>query len=79
MRSTNADMKREFPETLILDYAAPYLTTATAAVVLGHFHLEKELRTDPTQGAKVFVLPEWKGSRRHLRVTADGDMRFEDS
>jgi UDP-2,3-diacylglucosamine hydrolase len=79
MRATNVDMKREFPEALVRDYAARYLTTPNAAVVLGHFHVEKELKMDPAEGTRVFVLPEWKGSRRHLRVTSDGDMRFENS
>jgi UDP-2,3-diacylglucosamine hydrolase len=79
MRTTNTGMKREFPDALVLAYAARYLTTPTAAVVLGHFHVEKELRTGPTREARVFVLPEWKGSRRHLRVTSAGEMRFEDS
>jgi len=79
MRATNADMKREFPEALVLDYAARHLRTAGAAVVLGHFHVERELRAGPAGDGRVFVLPEWKGSRRHLRVSATGDMAFEDA
>lgn len=77
MRATNVDMKREFPEALICAYAAHHLDTADGAVVLGHFHVEKELRAGPAGAGRVFVLPEWKGSRRHLRVTAEGEMRFE--
>jgi UDP-2,3-diacylglucosamine hydrolase len=79
MRATNVDMKREFPESLVLDYAAAHLDVAGGAVVLGHFHVEKELVAGPRGEARIFVLPEWKGSRRHLRVTAAGDMRFEDA
>jgi UDP-2,3-diacylglucosamine hydrolase len=78
MRTTNVEMKREFPEALVKEYASRHLASPTAAVVLGHFHVEKELRAGPT-GGDIFVLPEWKGSRRHLRVTSAGEMRFEDS
>jgi UDP-2,3-diacylglucosamine pyrophosphatase LpxH len=77
MRATNVDMKREFPEALVRAYAARHLDTADSAVVLGHFHVERELRAGPAGTGRVFVLPEWKGSRRHLRVTASGEMRFE--
>ena len=79
MRTTNVDMKREIPEALILDYAARHLNTPGAAVVLGHFHVEKELRAGAAGEGRVFVLPEWKGSRRHLRVTAAGAIGFEDA
>jgi UDP-2,3-diacylglucosamine hydrolase len=77
MRGTNVDMKREFPETEIRDYAAPHLNTPGAAVVLGHFHVERELRAGPVGDERIYVLPEWKGSRRHLRVAAGGEIRFE--
>lgn len=73
MRSTNVGMKQEFPESMIQSYAAPHLAAPGAAVVLGHFHVERELQ------AQVFVLPEWKGSRRHLRASADGELGFEDA
>jgi UDP-2,3-diacylglucosamine hydrolase len=78
MRATNAEMKGEFPEASVLDYAARHLGTAGAAVVLGHFHVEAELSAGPAGEGRVFVLPEWKGSRRHLRVTSAGELRFED-
>ncbi len=79
MRGTNVAMKREFPEREIREYAAPHLTTPGAAVVLGHFHVERELRAGAGGEGRIFVLPEWKGSRRHLRVTAGGDYRFENA
>jgi len=79
MRATNVEMRREFPETLVRDYASRHLDAAGGAVVLGHFHLEKELCCGPSGEGRIFVLPEWKGSRRHLRVTAAGTMGFEDS
>ena len=79
MRATNVEMKREFPEALLRAYAADYLDAPGAALVLGHFHIEKELHAGPDGTGRIFVLPEWKGSRRHLRVTAAGEMRFEDA
>ena len=49
-------------------------------VVLGHFHEEHRLEAvPPSPPGRVFVLPEWKTSRRHLRVTADGDVAIVDS
>jgi UDP-2,3-diacylglucosamine pyrophosphatase LpxH len=79
MRATNREMKLEFPESLVREYAGAHLERSGAAVVLGHFHVERELRAGASGSGRIFVLPEWKGSRRHLRVTAGGDMRFEAS
>jgi UDP-2,3-diacylglucosamine hydrolase len=79
MRATNRQMKRQFPEALVRDYANRHVRTAGAAVVLGHFHIEKELPAGPDGEGRVYIVPEWKGSRRHLRVTAAGEARFEDA
>ena len=79
MRATNLEMKRAFPDVLLRAYANEHLPAAGGAVVLGHFHVERELTAGPDGAGRIFVLPEWKGSRRHLRVTAAGEMRFEDS
>ena len=79
MRVTNREMKLEFPETVVRAYAERHLDREGAAVVLGHFHVERELRAGPSGTGRIFVLPEWKGGRRHLRVTAGGEMQFEDA
>jgi UDP-2,3-diacylglucosamine hydrolase len=80
MRATNLDYKREFPEAAVRDYAARFLGSGYDAVVLGHFHVEKELVLEaPGPVGNVMVLPEWKGSRRHLEVDADGVIAFVDS
>jgi len=79
MRTTNTAMKRDFPEAQLRAYAARHLDGPGAAVVLGHFHVEREFAAGPGDSGRVYVLPEWKGSRRHLRVTAAGEIRFEDS
>jgi hypothetical protein len=73
MRGTNLDMKRAVPEDLLRAYAAPRFAAGCDAVVLGHFHVEIDLR-DGEQ--RILVVPEWKGSRRHLRVGADGTIAF---
>lgn len=77
MRRSNLAFKRSFPESDVRDYAAGPLSRGFDAVVLGHFHLERQLEVPPV--GRVFVLPEWKESRRHLEVTADGVVRFADS
>ena len=78
MRGSNLEYKQEFPESMVRAYAAPYLVAGHDAVVLGHFHVERELTVDEPAG-RIFVLPEWKQSRRHLEVDGDGDIRFVDS
>ena len=76
MRSTNLAFKAAFPRTMIEDYATEFAARGHDAIVLGHFHVEKHWQL--AGGASVYVLPEWKGSRRHLVADAAG-IRFEDS
>ena len=76
MRRSNLAYKRSFPEEEVREYAAARFREGDDLVVLGHFHLEKDLReTGPGRG-RILVLPEWKGSRRCLRVKADGQVEF---
>lgn len=77
MRSTNLDFKQVFPEAAVRAYAAPYLEASHDAVILGHFHVEQDLRVET--GGRILVLPEWKESRRHLRVGPAGEVEFVDS
>jgi UDP-2,3-diacylglucosamine hydrolase len=80
MRATNLAHKQRFPEEQVRAYAAPWLAAGHDAVVLGHFHVEKDLTAEPPSApGRILVLPEWKGSRRHLRVDAAGGIRFVDS
>jgi UDP-2,3-diacylglucosamine hydrolase len=80
MRSTNLAFKQEFPEGAVMRYAEPILAGGHDAVVLGHFHVEKDLQCKMGgRKGRILVLPEWKGSRRHLEVEPDGLMRFVDS
>ena len=70
MRASNPRFKAAFPEGVVRRYAAGFLAGGHDAVVLGHFHTEREL------DGRIYVLPEWKESRRHLRVTPGGAMGF---
>jgi UDP-2,3-diacylglucosamine hydrolase len=76
LRASNPDFKRSFPEAAVRAYAARLLGPGDDALVLGHFHVEQDLAPPP---GRVLVLPEWKSSRRHLRVGPDGEIGFVDS
>jgi UDP-2,3-diacylglucosamine hydrolase len=73
MRRSNPRFKAAFPEDVVRRYAGTFLARGHQAVVLGHFHVEREI------DGRIFVLPEWKSSRRHLRVDPRGEMRFVDA
>jgi UDP-2,3-diacylglucosamine hydrolase len=78
MRSTNLQQKRAFPEDEVRAYAARYFSEGHDTVVLGHFHIEKDLEArPPSPPGRLFVLPFWRDGYRYLRVTRHGDVRFE--
>ena len=77
LRATNVGFKSHFPESAVRSWAARHLAAGHDAVVLGHFHVELDL-TAAGRG-RILVLPEWKGSRRHLQVRTDGSLAFVDS
>lgn len=78
LRRANLDFKQEFPETDVRAYAEGFFGRGYDAVVLGHFHVEKDLAaTPPSSPGRILVLPEWKEGRRYLRVTARGKIGFE--
>jgi len=80
LRRTNLEYKREFPEAEVRRYGERLLAAGHDIVVLGHFHSERELKSfDPGAPGRILVLPEWKESRRHLRVGTDGAVEFVDS
>ena len=80
LRRTNRDYKGSFPEAAVRHYAARWLARGHDAVVLGHFHVERDLIAEaPSPPGRILVLPEWTSSRRHLRVTPDGTIAFVDS
>jgi UDP-2,3-diacylglucosamine hydrolase len=80
MRKTNLAYKQEFPEAQVRAYAATRFREGHDIVVLGHFHVEKEL-TAEMDGVerRILVLPEWRESRRHLVARIDGTVEFVDS
>lgn len=75
MRGTNVAFKRALPEAEIRSYASGFFSRGHDVVVLGHFHVERDW-TLPEAAGRVIVLPEWKGSRRHLLVGAEGSIAF---
>ncbi|MHC4429609.1 MAG: UDP-2,3-diacylglucosamine diphosphatase [Planctomycetota bacterium] len=80
MRASNVEFKAAFPEDAIRSYAAAMLGPEEDALVLGHFHVEKDLKPAPDgPPARILVLPEWKSTRRHLHVTPAGKIEFVDS
>ncbi len=80
MRKSNRGFKSAFPESAVLGYARSFLGAGCDTVILGHFHVERDLRVDaPGPTGRVLVLPEWKGSRRYLRVSSAGEIAFVDS
>lgn len=77
MRRMNVRHKQGFPEDAVRAYAAPFLARGHDAVVLGHFHVERDLvAVPPSPPGRILVLPEWKSTRRHLRVGHDGTVEF---
>ncbi len=76
-RSTNRDYKIAFPEEEVRSYAEAWFREGVDLVVLGHFHIEKELQASSNGAGRVLVLPEWKGSRRCLRICRGGEVLFQ--
>jgi UDP-2,3-diacylglucosamine pyrophosphatase LpxH len=80
MRGTNLAQKRALPEELLREFAVARLREGHDAVVLGHFHVEREIPiAAPGAAGRLFVLPEWRASRRHLVLRESGELAFVDS
>jgi len=80
LRKSNARFKDNFPETEVREYGASFLTRGFDTVVLGHFHVERDLTVSSAGSeGRIVVLPEWRESRRHLRVDQDGNVDFVNS
>lgn len=80
MRGTNLAYKAAFPEEDVRAWAAGRFRSGADVVVLGHFHVEMDLDArPPSPPGRIVVLPEWKGSRRHLAAREDGAVAFVDS
>jgi len=80
MRQTNLAYKQEFPEAQVRSYAASRFGEGHDIVVLGHFHVEKDLSCEANGSTKrILVLPEWREARRHVVAREDGTVEFVDS
>ena len=76
LRTTNRSMKRDFPEARCIGYARPLVAGGTDLVLFGHFHVERQLAIEAGgRRGHVLCLPDWKTSRRYLRVESDGRWR----
>ncbi len=78
-RQTNREYKSGFPEEAVRAYAGRRFGEGFDLVVLGHFHLEKDLNAGPEGRGRILVLPEWKGSRRILRIRKEGETLFQNT
>jgi len=80
MRRSNRAFKEAFPEDAVRAYGTRLMRSGYDTIVLGHFHVERCLDVD-ANGApgRIYVLPEWRESRRHLRVRASGEIAVVDS
>ena len=77
LRGTNLEHKHRFPRALVQAFGEERLREGHDVVVLGHFHEEHELPVEiPRAAGRIFVLPEWRASRRHLVLRADGAATF---
>ncbi len=80
MAHSNRTYAESFPEADVRRFAARKFLSGRDTVVLGHFHVEKDLGAEPpSPPGRILVLPQWKESHRHLRVTAEGEIGFVDS
>ena len=80
MRGTNLAQKRALPEELLREFAAARVREGHDAVVVGHFHVEREMPIAAAGAVgRLFVLPEWRASRRHLVLKDSGEIGFVDS
>ncbi len=66
-----------FPEGEVRRFAAGAFRAGHSAVAIGHFHVERDLEAaPPSPPGRILLLPEWKGSRRCVRVGEDGKASF---
>jgi len=75
LSGTNIRHKKHFPMEQCRAYAESLFGGTCDAIVLGHFHEEREL-TLP--GGVVYVLPTWRGHHRYLMFAGDAPGRFVD-
>lgn len=77
-RETNQRQKAAFPAETCADYARRILETGYDAIILGHFHEERQ-QTFAINGQPkyLYVLPAWKDTPTYLRITAHGACVFQ--
>ena len=75
LSGTNIRHKTYFPMEQCRRYAEELLPGTCDAIVLGHFHEEREIRLP---AGTVYVLPTWRGHHRYLSFEGSEPGRFAD-
>lgn len=75
---TNLDQKSRFPEEHCRKYAARALEEGCHALVIGHFHEERQIDLGERDGRRlgVWVLPSWRDGHRYLVFDGEEPPRF---
>ncbi len=79
MRGRGAACRTRLPEAHLEAHARALAVRGFGGGVVGHFHVELQLRYD-TGGARPFellVMPDWRSTRRSLRLGPNAPPRFE--
>jgi hypothetical protein len=79
MRGRSAGYRTRLPESHLEVYARALAARGFGGGVVGHFHVEQQRRYD-AGGARPFelvVLPDWRSTRRSLRLAPGLPPRFE--
>jgi len=78
LAGTNIRHKSRFPEDHCLAYARRVFEQGCHALVLGHFHEEREIPCGERDGHRlgVYVVPAWRDAHRYLTFEGDAPPRF---
>ncbi|MBP7146148.1 MAG: hypothetical protein KBD01_01275 [Acidobacteria bacterium] len=79
LRHRNLAHKTAIPAGHFERYAAWLARRGFDGGVIGHVHVEMDLRLAGPDGRErsLYVLPDWRSTRRHLRIPREGPPRFE--
>lgn len=76
-RSTNRKYKARFPAELCAAFARGIFETGCDAVILGHFHEQRQQEFLVEGVSKtLYALPAWKDTHTYLHITDDGAAAF---
>ena len=71
--------RREAPaEERLGAWARALARTGADAAAIGHLHLERHREPAGAGEADLWLVPDWRARRRHLRILPSGEARYED-